>query len=192
MNVIISGIGGQGVVLVSDVLANAAIEAGLEVIGADTFGLSHRGGTVISHLRIAENASPLVPEGRADLVLGLEPVEALRCAEFVSKNTTIVVNTQAVVPSIVSLGKAKYPEVEEVLALLRACKRLVAFDAFELANKAGAAIATNLVVLGAGFAAEKLPVSQEQIERAIRRLVPKGSEEINLQAFRLGIETAKS
>lgn len=192
MNIIISGVGGQGVVLVSDVLANAAIGAGLEVIGADTFGLSHRGGAVISHLRIAENASPLIPEGKADVLLALEPAEALRCAEFLSKSTTIVTSTRAIIPSIVFIGKAKYPEVEEILALLRgSAKRVVAFDAFELAKKAGAAIATNFVVLGAAFAVEKFPVTKEQVEEAIRELVPKGTEEVNLRAFRSGMEAAR-
>lgn len=192
LNVVISGIGGQGVVLASDILADAAIKNGLKVIGADTFGLSHRGGTVVSHLRIGRANGPLVPENKADILIGFEPVETLRCIEFLSKESLVLMNNHRVIPPLVNLGLFEYPEMEKILELLKkASEKIIEFDAFELATKAGHSLSVNIVMLGGASATDKLPVSGEQLKQTIKEIVPKGTEETNLKAFESGREKVR-
>ncbi len=126
-DIVIVGVGGQGVILISDVIGRAAVRAGKPVRGAETHGMAQRGGSVVNHTRIGCRYSPMVASGGADVLLALEPAEALRFAHFLSPDGVALVNTIPVLPVTVTTGRARYPGLEEILAPLREiCRQRVA------------------------------------------------------------------
>lgn len=186
-DLIIVGVGGQGAITASDIIGNAAVIQGVSVQAAETHGMSQRGGSVINHVRLGCTYGSLIPEGRADALLGLEPVEALRVIDFLSSEGVVVVNTGPVLPASVLSGRSQYPEIETILtALRRRCKTVVAVDAESLAIKAGHALTSNVVMIGA--LSNYLPLTVRSLEASISRIVPPGTVEVNISAFRLGRE----
>jgi indolepyruvate ferredoxin oxidoreductase beta subunit len=184
-DLVIVGVGGQGVILISDVLGRAAVLAGKPVCGAETHGMAQRGGSVINHTRIGCRFSPMVAAGGADVLVALEPAEALRFAQFLSPAGVALVNTRPVLPSSVTSGKAKYPPREEILAPLKAhSSKVVAMDATALAQTAGSAQAMNVVMLGA--LSRYIPISEDRVLEALAQVVPSRFLEINRKAFVLG------
>jgi indolepyruvate ferredoxin oxidoreductase, beta subunit len=184
-DLVIVGVGGQGVILISDVIGRAAVIAGKPVCGAETHGMAQRGGSVINHTRIGCRFSPMVASGGADVLVALEPAEALRFAHFLSPAGVALVNTRPVLPVTVTCGKADYPPLPEIIAPIKArCHKVIAMDAMALAEKAGAAQAMNVVMLGAlsGY----IPLSEEMIIQALSLVVPKRFLEANKKAFALG------
>ena len=147
--------------------------------------MAQRGGSVINHTRIGCRFSPMVASGGADVLVALEPGEALRFVDFLSPTGVVLVNTRAVLPSSVTCGKARYPPVPEILAPLKArCCKVIAMDATALAEKAGTAQAMNVVMLGA--LAGYIPLSEELILQALSLVVPQRFLEANKKAFALG------
>lgn len=184
-DLVIVGVGGQGVILISDVLGRAAVLAGKPVCGAETHGMAQRGGSVINHTRIGCRFSPMVAAGGADVLVALEPAEALRFAQFLSPAGVALVNTRPVLPSTVTSGKAKYPPIEEILVPLKAHSgRVIAMDATAFAQTAGTAQAMNVVMLGA--LSRYIPISEDLILHALAQVVPPRFLEINRKAFLLG------
>jgi len=184
-DLVIVGVGGQGVILISDVIGRAAVLAGKPVCGAETHGMAQRGGSVINHTRIGCRFSPMVTSGGADVLVALEPAEALRFAQFLSSTGVALINTRPVLPSTVTSGKAEYPPLPEILAPLRAHGRKVfAMDATALAETAGSAQAMNVVMLGA--LAGHIPLSEDLILQALSLVVPPRFLEANKKAFALG------
>lgn len=188
-NVLLVGVGGQGVLLISSILARAAILAGADVKGNEVHGMAQRGGSVQAQVRFGPKVhSPLVWEGTVDLLLSLERSEALRYAHFLKPGGLAVVSDQVIVPVTVSSGKAAYPaDVDERLA--RAFPRLVRLDAPKIAADLGNLKAANIVVLGA--AAAELPELAGRWEEAIRACVPPKHRELNLRAFAAGAALSK-
>ncbi|MFZ2472455.1 MAG: indolepyruvate oxidoreductase subunit beta [Methanothrix sp.] len=184
-DLVIVGVGGQGVIMISDVIGRAAVMAGIPVCGAETHGMAQRGGSVINHTRIGCRFSPMVAPGGADVLLALEPVEALRFAHFLSPAGVVLVNTRPVLPSTVTCGQAEYPPLQDILAPLEAqCSKVTAMDAIALAERAGTAQAMNVVMLGA--LAGYIPLSEELILQALSLVVPPRFLEANKKAFALG------
>jgi indolepyruvate ferredoxin oxidoreductase beta subunit len=184
-DIVIVGVGGQGVILISDVIGRAAVRAGKPVRGAETHGMAQRGGSVINHTRIGCRFSPMVSSGGADVLLALEPAEALRFAHFLSPGGTALVNTRPVLPVTVTTGKSRYPFLEDILTPLRAaCKDVKAMDATSIAKQAGTAQAMNVVMLGA--LAKYVPLTEDLLAGAIREVVPSRYLDINRRAFDLG------
>ena len=184
-DLVIVGVGGQGVILISDVIGRAAVMAGIPVCGAETHGMAQRGGSVINHTRIGCRFSPMVAPGGADVLLALEPAEALRFAQFLSPAGVVLVNTRPVLPSTVTCGQAEYPPLQEILAPLKArCSKVIAMDAIALAERAGTAQAMNVVMLGA--LAGYIPLSEELILQSLSLVVPPRFLEANRKAFALG------
>ena len=184
-DLVIVGVGGQGVILISDVLGRAAVLAGKPVCGAETHGMAQRGGSVINHTRIGCRFSPMVAAGGADVLVALEPAEALRFAQFLSPAGVALVNTRPVLPSTVTSGKARYPPLDEILAPIKACSsRVFAMDATALAQTAGSAQAMNVVMLGA--LSRYIPISEDLVLQALAQVVPPRFLEINRKAFALG------
>lgn len=184
-DIVIVGVGGQGVILISDVIGRAAAMAGKPVCGAETHGMAQRGGSVINHTRIGCRFSPMVALGGADVLVALEPVEALRFAHFLSPEAVVLLNVRPVLPSSVTCGQAEYPSMQEIIAPLEArCSRVVVMDATALAEKAGTAQAMNVVMLGA--LARFIPLSEEMIIQALSHAVPPKFLEANKKAFALG------
>jgi len=193
-NVVVAGVGGQGVILFAAALANAALMSDLDASVSEIHGMAQRGGSVISHVRIGERIySPTIPEGGADVIIGLEPLEALRSLPFSNERTLALLNTRRIVPIAALLRGPKYPELEEILGILkRFCGSVLAIDAPELAKRCGSARAENMVMLGALAGLGILPIPIESFERGIGETVPRGSLERNLEAFKLGVEFARA
>lgn len=184
-DIVIVGVGGQGVILISDVLGRAAVIAGKDVRGAETHGMAQRGGSVINYTRIGCKFSPMISSGRADVLLALEPAEALRFAHYLSPEGIALVNTRPVLPITVTTGKASYPSVDEILGHLRGlCKEMKPMDATDLAVTAGTPQAMNVVMLGA--LSKYIPLSQELLLDALCDVVPAKYLDINKRAFNLG------
>jgi indolepyruvate ferredoxin oxidoreductase beta subunit len=190
LNIIITGVGGQGNILVSRLISTVAIRSGLHVRGVETLGAAQRGGHVVSHLRIGESIySPRIPPNRADILVALEPVEGLRLAGFLTEDSVAIVNSKTIPPADVKVGNENYPDMESVQeAYDRLTKTTYLFNATELAIKAGSPVAANVVLLGALAATETLPMSTDTIKEVLVELVPKGTEDMNVRAFDLGYE----
>ena len=184
-DIVVVGVGGQGVILLSSIIGKAALKAGLPVRSAETHGMAHRGGSVISHLRIGCMFGPLVPVGGADILVALEPAEALRYAHYLSKEGIALVNTKPVLPSTVTSGQSKYPPLEEILApLQRICRSIKTFDATKLAVKAGNPQTMNVVMLGA--LSKYIPLREEMLIESLTESVPAKFLDVNRRAFELG------
>ncbi|MGC9515358.1 indolepyruvate oxidoreductase subunit beta [Methanocrinis sp.] len=185
--VVLVGVGGQGILLASEIAARAAILAGYQVKTNEVHGMAQRGGSVIAHVRYGtEVFSPTVPEGTADVLGALEQIEALRYAHYAAPGGLAVVSAQAVVPVTVSSGAAVYPE-DVADRLRRAFPRLVYFDAAERAVELGDVRAANIVLLGALSRGLDLPA--EAWEGAIRSSVKEKHRDLNLRAFEIGRNT---
>ncbi len=184
-DLVIVGVGGQGVILISDVIGRAAVLAEKPICGAETHGMAQRGGSVINHTRIGCRYSPMVAAGRADLLVALEPVEALRYSYFLSPKGIALVNTRPVLPVTVTTGLASYPPVESLLERLKErCSKVIAIDATDLAKEAGTAQAMNVVMLGS--LSRFIPLSEDLVEKALFKVVPSRFLEANKKAFALG------
>ncbi|MEM3754150.1 MAG: indolepyruvate oxidoreductase subunit beta [Candidatus Bathyarchaeia archaeon] len=193
-NIIIAGVGGQGSVLASRMIADAAIMEGYKVRVGETFGAAQRGGAVASHIRIGTKVyGPLVPEDGLNALIGLEPLEALRVSvKYLSPKAVAIVNTRKWFPVDVNVGRAKYPSLEEIEdSLKKLCNKVIMIDATKIAEEAGSARSLNVVMLGNLAATVELPFSIESLKKAIKERVPKGTEELNLKAFELGYEALK-
>lgn len=193
-NIQLVGVGGQGVLLASSVLGNAAVAEGLEVAMSEVHGMAQRGGSVLCSVRMGQGIlSPLIPLGSADLLLGFEPVETCRALNTVNRNSCIVTGVTPVVPISVSAGKDPYPKVEELLDAIRSVnKNLIALDATALAVQAGKAITANSVLIGAISAVKGFPLSRERMLSSLLEVVPAKARDINVRAFELGFEKARS
>jgi indolepyruvate ferredoxin oxidoreductase, beta subunit len=183
-NMLLSGVGGQGVVLASYVLSQVAMAEGYDVKQSEVHGMSQRGGSVISHFRFGERVwSPLVTPGTADILLAFEALEALRYIHWLRPEGWLIYNAMQINPSPVAAGLATYPpEIDEQIK--RAWPNVRPVHANRLAQEAGTVKAANVVMLGA--VASALPFKMETWEAVIRKAVPPKTVDVNLQAFRLG------
>jgi indolepyruvate ferredoxin oxidoreductase, beta subunit len=183
-NLLISGVGGQGVILASYVLSQAAMADGLDVKQSEVHGMSQRGGSVTSHLRFGPKIwAALVTPGTADVLVAFEELEAARYLHWLRPSGTVVYNTLRINPSPVAAGLATYP-ADIAGRIAEGCDRVHPVDAAALAAEAGEPRATNMAMLGAASAV--LPLEVRTIEAVIERVVPPKTVEANLRAFRLG------
>ncbi len=185
VNLLLSGVGGQGVVLASYVLSQVALAEGYDVKQSEVHGMSQRGGSVTSHFRFGDKVwEPLVIQGAADILLAFEALEGLRYANWLKPDGMLIYNSLRINPSPVSAGLATYPEdIDALIADAHPHVRRV--DANDLAQEAGTVKAANVVMLGAVSPA--LPFAAEAWEEVIRGAVPPKTIDVNLKAFRLGI-----
>ena len=182
-DIILAGVGGQGVLAVSAIIASSAMKEGLAVKQSEVHGMSQRGGAVLANLRLADGpiASDLIALGGASMILSMEPLESLRYLEFLSAGGTVITATNPVA------NIPDYPAIDEVLGRIRSLPHALTIDAESLARRAGSARATNMVMVGAASAL--LPVSFETIEHFVQTIFAgKGAKvvEINLQALHAG------
>lgn len=184
-NIIIAGVGGQGILFTSKIIGEAALESNMNVLTSEIHGMAQRGGAVVSTVKIGNTSSPLIADCEADIVLAFEPAEALRAANKMSENTTVIINTNPIIPFPVSLGKEKYPKMEHILSKIKKrCKNLLTIDANSLAQRAGSGITMNTVMIGAFSHFSVL--SSKKIKETIRKNVPKKYVDVNMRAFELG------
>jgi indolepyruvate ferredoxin oxidoreductase beta subunit len=183
-DLLITGVGGQGAILASDIIGKAAVAAGLPIRAAETHGMAQRGGSVVNHIRVGNDYGSMIPKKGADLLLALEPMEAVRYLDFLKDGGIIIVNTQPVIPVTVTSGLAKYPEVSDIVDVLSEKYIVKAFNADELAHEAGSRLAMSVVMVGAvsGY----LPIPEETLLESVRAFVPQKTIEVNLRAFEAG------
>jgi indolepyruvate ferredoxin oxidoreductase beta subunit len=193
MNIIIAGVGGQGVVLLSEILGNAAVRDGLKVRGSEVLGMSQRGGPVFSNIRIGSDVeAPMTADGKCDVLIGVEPSEALRNIQYLNKKSIVVLNIRKVIPVTVSIGKCTYPEIDLIKSKLHAAAgRVITLDAVDLAEKAGNRQTANVVMLGALFGCENIPIQLETVKECVKERVPAKALETNLKAFDMGSQACK-
>jgi indolepyruvate ferredoxin oxidoreductase beta subunit len=186
MDLLVTGVGGQGVVLASDIIGETAITAGFDVKKTDTLGMAQRGGSVVSHVRMAPKVfSPLVREGTADLLLAFEKIEAARWSHFLRPGGIAIINLYEQPPLSVSLGQEKYPTQDEIEAALKRRTNQVYFvDGTGQAQTLGNVRTLNLFMLGcfAAFAPMDIDIWKESVSR----FLPENLGEINLKAFEAG------
>jgi indolepyruvate ferredoxin oxidoreductase beta subunit len=190
INIIICGVGGQGVVVVSELLGNAAVRGKVAVKGSEVLGMAQRGGSVFSNLRLGGDVvAPMTPEGKCDVLIAVEPSEALRNIQYLAKNSVVVLNTTTVLPYTVYLGKSGYPAQDEIIKKLKeVTDRIITLDASGLAKQAGSLQSANVVMLGALFGTGLIPVKEETAKEAILARFKAKVGEINIKAFDLGYE----
>ena len=184
-DLVVVGVGGQGVILLSHVIGKSALKAGYSVRGAETHGMAQRGGSVISHIRIGCEYGPMVPPGGADILVALEPAEALRYAHYLVKDGVVLVNTHPILPVTVTTGRATYPPLDEIVApLQRISKTVKTLNATELAIEAGTPQAMNVVMLG--LLAPYLPLKEELLIETLAESIKPKYLAMNKRAFELG------
>jgi indolepyruvate ferredoxin oxidoreductase beta subunit len=193
LNIIMAGVGGQGVVLMSEILGDAAVHAGFKVRGSEVLGMAQRGGSVFSNIRLGTDVEgPVTSEGKCDVIITLEPSEGLRYIQYLNKTTTVILNIRKVIPATVTMGRSIYPEIEQIKEKLQAVAgKVITMDAVELAEKAGNRQTTNVIMLGALFGCGKVPISVDIIKELVRQRVPARAVEANMKAFDLGYEEAR-
>ena len=191
-NLIITGVGGQGNVLASRVLGNLLAAKGLTITIGETFGASQRGGSVMSHMRISEKSawSPQIPKGAADMVIALEPIEALRVlADYGSPKVKTITNTRSVYPVGVISGELNYPPLNDIRQWLEELSEKAWFlDATSAAMELGSPIFGNVMMVGALAATGALPIDRDSFEKVMIRTMGKEKTPANLKAFDMGAE----
>lgn len=188
-SIVMVGVGGQGILLATQVAARAALAAGHDVKTNEVHGMAQRGGSVVAQIRFGQRVfSPLVPLGSAQVLASLERIEALRFSSYLAPDGLAVVSTQAIVPVTVSSGQATYPEDAEQ-RLRAAFKRLVYVDAIGVAEKLCDARVANVILLGAMSTALEIP--RECWIEAISQCVKAKFRDLNLRAFDEGVALAR-
>ena len=190
LEIVIVGVGGQGTLLASRILGKVAAMRGLDVKVSEVHGMSQRGGSVITHVRIGTNGetvyAPLVESGCADFVLSFEALEAYRALPYLKKDGVIVTGDQEILPMPVITGAAKYPE--NAISQTAEKVKTVSCDALEIAKECGSIRSANVVLIG--VLSHFLPFAKEDMATAVSACVPPKTIEVNLKAFEKGYELA--
>lgn len=189
LNVVFSGVGGQGVVVLSDIYCEAAMLDGFDVAKAEIHGMAQRGGSIVAYTRIGEKVeTPLIETGKADVVVGFEILETARSLPMLKKNGTVIVNLKLIQPTCMPNG-VKPKTQSELLDMLKSKAVVHGVDGFGIAQKVGNPLVVNTVLLGALSALPGVPVKRESFERAMASRLKEKFLKINLQAFQLGRES---
>jgi indolepyruvate ferredoxin oxidoreductase beta subunit len=193
LNLVIAGVGGQGNILLSRLIGRALVKKGYFVSVAETFGAAQRGGAVMSTMRISEKMSlgPLIPEGKVHIILSLEPLETLRIlVKFKSPRVVTLTNVQPIPPLGALAMKDDYPDDDRLRNAIRELSESVLFlNATDMGLKLGAPIAANTIMLGALIASDLFPLTREEIEDEIREAFAPDRAQLNITAFRKGMES---
>lgn len=187
-DILVCGVGGQGTVLLSKLIASSSMNSGYAVHSAETIGMAQRGGSVTSHIRIGDKAfSPLIPLGNADLILAFEPSEAVRNINFLKEDGIVIVNSTPVAPSTTSIQNKPYDGVEMIDYLKKECNCLVV-DGEELCKSFGSSKFFNIFILGVAVGSGKLGLDKNIIIKEIEKNIPERFVSINKEAFLAGIK----
>ena len=183
-DIVLCGVGGQGTVLASRLISDAAMEKGVPVMSAETIGMAQRGGSVFSHLRLGEGVySPMIARGEADLILAFEPGEAVRMLPYLKEGGQIVVSSRPVMPVTATLGGSSY-SAEEMIRFLRAhVRNLMVVEAESALRDVGSPKVLNLILLGAALKSGALGLTEDEIRSAVLRRIPERFHELNFRAL---------
>jgi indolepyruvate ferredoxin oxidoreductase beta subunit len=185
--IVVIGVGGQGNLLATNLLGEAALSLGIPVVASEIHGMAQRGGIVESAVLLGEISSPIISPGESDVFLSFEPLETLRGLSKCNRKTVVITNTRSLQPFTVALGQGVYPPLEEMMALIKAkIDKVIAFDGSALAEKAGNPLSLNMVMLGALIGSETIPISAADMKETISTSTKKAFLESNLKAFDLG------
>lgn len=187
VRIFFTGVGGQGTLLATRMVGEAALAEGLPVTMSEIHGMAQRGGVVESSVVIGKVFSPTIPDGEADILMAFEPLEALRAIPKCHAGSLIIASTVPIVPFTVAVGQSTYPEVAELeQAIKEKVSNLLWLDAVELARKAGSERASNTVLVGVLAGTGRLPIARRSWEEALQKTLPPRLVEINRQAFEAG------
>jgi len=195
LNLIITGVGGQGNVMISLIVGNAFVRDGFCVTIGETYGASQRGGPVMSHMRISKNTqySPFIPDGCADIILGMEPVETLRMlGKYGNPKVITIINPRPIYSIDVTGGHAEYPDLDKLIETIKdLSSQTWLINATEEAQKMGSHLFANAILIGALIGSGVLPLDKSSVEPVLREMFSKEIE-TNLVAFNKGIKLVKS
>jgi indolepyruvate ferredoxin oxidoreductase beta subunit len=190
---VIVAVGGQGNLLASSVLGEAALLSGIPLHMSEIHGMAQRGGVVVSSLVFGDARSTIISNGEADILVGFEPSETLRALGKCNAGSVVITNLAPLMPFTVNIGQGVYPDLKQLQELIRnKTSRLVAFNAASLAKEAGNPLSVNMVLLGALIQTGVLPLSVEQVKEAMKTKTKKAFLDSNLKAFDLGYAAAES
>ena len=188
---VIVAVGGQGNLLASSVLGEAALLCGIPLNMSEIHGMAQRGGVVESSLVFGDAKSTIISDGEADVLVGFEPAETLRALPKCNADTVVITNLAPLMPYTVNIGQGVYPDLKQLQELIRKkTARLIAFNAAVLAKEAGNSLAVNMVLLGALIQTGVLPLSVEEVKKAMTTKTKKVFLDSNLKAFDLGFSAA--
>lgn len=192
-NIYISGVGGQGIIKTSVIMGEAAMKKDLNVVVGEIHGMAQRGGVVSTQMKIGDTHSPLIEEGKVDLLLAFEPLEALRAINMVNEDTYIVMNTAPIYPFNIRQSEHPYPELATILGDLEPkVRKVIAMDAESIAKEAGHILSLNMVMLGGAAAVPGFPLDKDTITESLKDNLPEKSIPINLKAFEEGFRFCSS
>lgn len=191
-NCLLCGVGGQGTVLASRLIAHCAMKQGKFARTAETIGMAQRGGSVVSHVRIGDHIeSALIPEGGAELLIAFEPCEAVRALPYLSAGSTVIVATRAIQPITGALSGKRFDADEMIAYLKKHADRVICVDGDAIAREVGSAKVLNVALLGAASASGTLSISLQEIEEALAEKLPPKVLAMNQTALALGANCAK-
>lgn len=186
------GVGGQGNLLASRLVGEAAMSMGIPAVVSEIHGMAQRGGIVESAVLLGDVTSPIVSNAEADVLIGFEPLETLRAMGKCNKDTVVITNTHPLPPFTVSVGQGTYPEVDQSLDLIKKkAKKVIALDGIAIAEEVGNPLALNMVMLGALIGSGTIPIGAEDMKKVLSTSTKKAFLESNLKAFDLGMEKAQ-
>jgi len=187
-NLVVAGVGGQGIILFSRMLAEAALRSGFKAIVGQSFTAAQRYGSVVAFVRIGKDVySPLIGTNEANIIVGFEPLEALRYINLLSRSRLVLLNVNKVLPVSVILKTEKYPEISEIENIVKQIRgRLLKLDATQVARSLGDERIMNMVMLGALSTVKNFPISSSSLVESIKRNSPQSMVDKNIEAFRAG------
>ena len=183
-NIVLCGVGGQGTVLASKLIAAAAMKKGISVMSAETIGMAQRGGSVFSHIRLGEHLhSPMIAKGTADIIIGFEPAEAVRKLPYLKDNGQVIVSSHAIMPVTSTLSGADYDGKEIILYLKKVVNNLLVVDSEKACHELGSSKVLNILLLGAAISSGALGLTEEEIQDAIKERLPEKFHDLNYRAL---------
>lgn len=185
------GVGGQGNLLASRLLGEAALAMNIPAVVSEIHGMAQRGGIVESAVLLGDVSSPIVSASEADVLIGFEPLETLRALGKCNNNTVVITNTHPLPPFTVAVGQGTYPPVEETLKFIRErAKKTIELDGNAIAEEVGNPLSLNMVMLGALIGSGTTPITAEEMKKVLSTSTKKAFLESNLKAFDMGMEKA--
>ena len=183
-NIVLCGVGGQGTVLASKLIAAAAMKKGISVMSAETIGMAQRGGSVFSHIRLGEHLhSPMIAKGTADIIIGFEPAEAVRMLPYLKDNGQVIVSSHAIMPVTSTLSGADYDGKEIILYLKKVVNNLLVVDSEKACHELGSSKVLNILLPGAAISSGALGLTEEEIQDAIKERLPEKFHDLNYRAL---------
>jgi len=190
-SIVLTGVGGQGVITATNILGKAAVNAGVKVYASEVHGMAQRGGSVYCTVRMGDISSPLIASGTANVIVSTEPIEALRYIQYANKKTKVITDTNPVVPFTVNVGGETYPSLDDVYKDISSHAELITLDALQIAKDAGARITKNIVLLGGLAETGLLPFDSDILLETIFANVPSKFKSVNDTAFKGGMNAVK-